>query len=908
MAYCCVPLCKSDEKKKTPGLSFHEFPSDLALREKWIAAVRRDGWKPNDRSCYTKVCSRHFKKEDFIEGKRRRLKKGSVPSVFDDFPHHLQSKATRDRSTASIEKRAQFTCSLSTNASAATASTSALLPSVTSAEPPTEEGALMDTTPVSEPADHCDVKSNMSNRGVQVDCRAPTSLLTTERAKWKRKEKDLRSQILRLTQTVDKYKQLLKELKEDSLATDLSYIRQKATENESSALILLDQVRNFRKKRPTWSEETTRQCVVLRHLSTRAYEHMRGHGIFKLPGRKTLSAYIGIQNSETGFTELVEARLKAELENLKVPQSRMCSLIIDEMRIKEKLQYNKQQDCFVGQADMSSPNASSDLVLANSLLCFVISGLSSSYRIPVGYFFTKGLTGAQLHALTVFIMKKVESCGFHIIRLSTDNHKVNVQAMRLLGNGIVTYRTDHPCDPDRPLFMSFDPCHVLKNVRSQFLAHNIGPKGEISASYLKDVYELQKNLIVKPVRYLSRKHVFPNNIEKMNVVRAIQLISPAVTAVLQHLQEQAGHTCHISFASAGPTITFMENFYRWFVLHDTSNTVQHLRQRFPDVKQYDSTEDARLEWLEVTMPMYLHELKTRCTHPREFLTKETYEAFLTTTYSTVACIKHLLRADKFAFVLTRKFNSDPIESLFGTLRRSAGCNDALDVRAALSGLQKVLKIGIAASNPLSNVAHSEPAVMSITVSPEKPETSVKPHSQLGRAALNVLQRLNTTVLPLYMPSLQISATVYVGGYIVRVISEQINCENCVAIASKPLTNQPLQTFTRSQDRGGLLYPSDQLLFVLDILRVFSEQALKENPALPRPLTSLVAHAVPALCASKLLQCKENDMMHRQKLMELIAVRFVRPLLANYAFSITDKHDAYKYFAQKPLSRKSLKLR
>lgn len=237
---------------------------------------------------------------------------------------------------------------------------------------------------------------------------------------------------------------------------------------------------------------------------------MWGHGIFKLPGRKTLSGYIGIQNSETGFTELVQVHLKAELENLKVPQSRMCSLIIDEMRINEKLQHNKQQDCFVGQADMSLPNASSDLVLENSLLCFVISGLSSSYRIPVGYFFTKGLTGTQLHALTVFIMKEIESCGFHI-RLSTDNHKVNVQAMRLLGNDIVTHRTDHPCGPDRLLFMIFDPCHLLKNVRSQFLAHDIGPRGEISASYLKDVNELQKNLIVKPVRYLSRKDVFPNN-------------------------------------------------------------------------------------------------------------------------------------------------------------------------------------------------------------------------------------------------------------------------------------------------------------------------------------------------------------------------------------------------------------
>lgn len=58
------------------------------------------------------------------------------------------------------------------------------------------------------------------------------------------------------------------------------------------------------------------------------------------------------------------------------------------MRIKPKLQYNKQQDCFVGRVDKGvSHDSESEPVLANSLLCFIINGLSTSYRIPVLYFF-----------------------------------------------------------------------------------------------------------------------------------------------------------------------------------------------------------------------------------------------------------------------------------------------------------------------------------------------------------------------------------------------------------------------------------------------------------------------------------------------------------------------------------------
>lgn len=91
------------------------------------------------------------------------------------------------------------------------------------------------------------------------------------------------------------------------------------------------------------------------------------------------------------------------------------------------------------------------------------------------------------------------------------------------------------------------------------------------------------------------------------------------------------------------------------------------------------------------------------------------------------------------------------------------------------------------------------------------------------------------------------------------------------------------------------------------LPCFADRAPKDNPTLKKSLSTLAKHAVPALCASKLLKCKETDDTHRAKLMERISVRFLRPLLVNYAFNVSDKHDAFKYFAKKPLSRKYVKL-
>uniref|UniRef100_A0A8C1YKK1 THAP domain-containing protein 1 n=1 Tax=Cyprinus carpio TaxID=7962 RepID=A0A8C1YKK1_CYPCA len=64
-------------------ISFHSFPLNKETRKMWLHNIRREDCKvsPN-----TRVCSRHFKSDDFIEPStptaRRLLKKGAVPTLF----------------------------------------------------------------------------------------------------------------------------------------------------------------------------------------------------------------------------------------------------------------------------------------------------------------------------------------------------------------------------------------------------------------------------------------------------------------------------------------------------------------------------------------------------------------------------------------------------------------------------------------------------------------------------------------------------------------------------------------------------------------------------------------------------------------------------------------------------------
>lgn len=46
----------------------------------------------------------------------------------------------------------------------------------------------------------------------------------------------------------------------------------------------------------------------------------------------------------------------------------------------------------------------------------------------------------------------------------------------------------------------------------------------------------------------------------------------------------------------------------------------------------------------------------------------------------------------FRYVLTRRLNSDPVESLFSSLRQFNGGNDRVDARAAVFTVEKILKV------------------------------------------------------------------------------------------------------------------------------------------------------------------------------------------------------------------------
>uniref|UniRef100_A0A8C2WZR5 THAP domain-containing protein 1 n=1 Tax=Cyclopterus lumpus TaxID=8103 RepID=A0A8C2WZR5_CYCLU len=92
---CCVPGCRGYDEARAVGVVFHGLPTrDPPRCRAWLRAIRNprfDERTPASRYGGVRVCSLHFRPEDYEEDFRAKilnvaprpaLKSGAVPSLF----------------------------------------------------------------------------------------------------------------------------------------------------------------------------------------------------------------------------------------------------------------------------------------------------------------------------------------------------------------------------------------------------------------------------------------------------------------------------------------------------------------------------------------------------------------------------------------------------------------------------------------------------------------------------------------------------------------------------------------------------------------------------------------------------------------------------------------------------------
>ena len=685
MVYCCVPLCKNEDSKGI-GVSFHKFPTNEDLREKWLKVISRQGpeknsiWQPSKKSV---VCSQHFDYSCFsISTTNRRLLPNSVPTIFPGYPSYKQTKTENPHRKRNYQK-AFF-------------------------ESHGSSGSLPLPAPEGTIAPAVDIANSVSTEveaGVQVDMPCKSSRSTNRNAgKYysraiARKNKTIAR--LRAENIVLRAKLQTRNKKSEADKLYRSLVSASEAKN-MKAIFLLEQLKAFGKNKVQYSEEIIKISVLWQKKSPKGYAFAREMEILQLPHKSTLRKYLGGSSGQTGITEDIRQRLKTEIELLSNELEKVGSLIIDEMSIQAKLTYDRQLDQYHGKDELNDKAPQDGEKLANSLLCFVFRGLATKYRIPVAFFFCSNLNGFQLHEKTLQVIAAVEEVGFRVLRIVTDNSKVNVAMFEKMCGGTVKPEISHPFDENRNLFLSYDQSHIIKNVRSQFLDRTLRIEGrEVSGRHVRTLYRLQSNLVFKPVRNLTRKMVYPSNLEKMNVKRAKLLFSESITAALETCASVASEYFPDK-ESLQATVDFMKIIKKWYDIHDICNTTHAYTSRNYDKLHFFSVSDERLLWLTETFLPYMKKIQESGRSRQEAFSLETYNAIVITTESTVACVQYLLKVG-FHYVLTRNFSSDDIELFFSHLRQLGGFNDMMDARSCMHAIETTVKTGLLRASMHANV-------------------------------------------------------------------------------------------------------------------------------------------------------------------------------------------------------------
>lgn len=206
-----------------------------------------------------------------------------------------------------------------------------------------------------------------------------------------------------------------------------------------------------------------------------------------LPSERTLRDYTHFFQSTTGFQAEVDAMLKRELDLDAADKNdlkRYVILLMDEMKIKESLVYDKHSSKVVGFTELDDIDThvkcleqlfaggeeSNPRAVATHVLTIMVRGLFTSCQFPLAHFPTSSTTGDQLYSVVWEATERMERIGLKVVGITADGAGPNRKFIHLHSpakQDEVCYRTKNPfTKEDRAVYFFCDVPHLMKTTRN----------------------------------------------------------------------------------------------------------------------------------------------------------------------------------------------------------------------------------------------------------------------------------------------------------------------------------------------------------------------------------------------------------------------------------------------------------
>ncbi len=239
------------------------------------------------------------------------------------------------------------------------------------------------------------------------------------------------------------------------------------------------------KKKMKWHPLMIRFALNLRYLSNSAYNAV---GKFlSLPTQRTLRDYTHFTSFQTGVSHSVILKLKEDMQfSSSSPSQRKVIILMDEMKIKSDLVFNKGSKRLIGFVNLGEVNNDLESLrqslideksspkqpdLAESMLVMMVRTIfKPSFNFPLAQYPTSSLSGEKLYSIVWEVIEALELNNIQVHAVSCDGLSANRNFFRKSSDSdnTVPFKTQNPLDLSRCIYFFCDVPHLLKTTRNCF--------------------------------------------------------------------------------------------------------------------------------------------------------------------------------------------------------------------------------------------------------------------------------------------------------------------------------------------------------------------------------------------------------------------------------------------------------
>lgn len=386
----------------------------------------------------------------------------------------------------------------------------------------------------------------------------------------------------------------------------------------------------------------------LYHSGPQAYRMLRG--ALHLPCPSTLHKNVLPITTEINNENFIS--LLASKVNNMTDMEKNCSAIIASVSLKPNLFYNIKHDIIIGFHDINGIRLSE---IADQAYVMMLRGIYSNWKQPVGYtLLSSGDNAVEFNEWIDGLLEQLIKIGFNVRTLVSDTGKAFIEAAK---NRAVSVENPYFLINDKRIYYIFDAPHLIKLACNFFRQHDFRFHDcQAKYEHVRSFYDKDKNKKFKLAPKLTKNHIHPTNLQKMELRYAIQIFSNSVATGISTYVDF--YVIDQSAINTADFIKLMNNLFDSMNSSDPKESDEHKAV-------YRGTESQLIflnDMLQLFRSLKLSDERVDC----KFI-----QGFQITITSILQLFEHL-QAEGYTYLPTRSLNSEYIEKFLTQVRKKSG--------------------------------------------------------------------------------------------------------------------------------------------------------------------------------------------------------------------------------------------